>query len=138
MLTLFFSPFGTINRLPFLAGLIFSLFLMLSAAGIMMLPVVGLQRQVITNWTSISTFLIYLIAVIITLTGFWCSLCVHLKRLADLNVTRWLVLIPFIGGMAASPGVPLVLQVLVQVITLLYMGALLFWPSRTTTSTSNT
>ncbi|HSX19885.1 MAG TPA: hypothetical protein VLG38_02025 [Gammaproteobacteria bacterium] len=128
MFRLLFDPRGGIPRLPFLLGVVVSFVLLLLSFGLLLLP--GYMFGTASSATAISAIIIYVLTVFVLLVSVWISFCVHLKRLYDLNVTRLLILLPFIS-VIANKYIPTSPQAkLMQIIMLVYTVALLFWPTR--------
>lgn len=130
MFNLLFSPYGSITRLPYFIGLVCSTLLMCLSIGLLFLPGYWFTRPHMLGAAPILTVVLYLIAAIFAGMSFWCTVCIHLKRLTDLRVTRWLILIPFIGGIAEKSVTIPPLQLFIQLLIFAYILVLLLWPSR--------
>lgn len=122
MLKLLFTPEGAIPRKRFIIGLIVSL-----------LIVVGLSLliQITLNVLNISLGLTeYLCLVFVIVLGLWMKTCLMLKRISDLRVSRWLMVIPIATAYAARFFPSTWVLLACGLIGLLFFVLLLVWPSR--------
>jgi uncharacterized membrane protein YhaH (DUF805 family) len=123
-LNLLFSPEGAIRRIPFFLGILLS-----TALGYLLNVLFDLALTV--SHADHLLLITYLLLITIVLIGFWMNTCLTLKRLSDLDVTRWLILIPILNAYAARfmpDSMPLLIANLA--ISVIFFLILLLWPSR--------
>lgn len=130
MYNLLFSPFGTINRLPFFLGLIASIFMLWAAIALYFFPTYFLMHEEFQHWTIVMIIFSYAVGLTFGMGSLWSAICLHVKRLTDLKLPFYLVLIPFACGTAEGYLIGTPYNIVAHVISLIYFGGLLFWPSR--------
>lgn len=123
MLDLLFSPHGSITRKPFILGLISSFVLVWIVFIVFELALTASHARLpIVDYAGFCAAIVF---------GLWMNTCLTLKRLSDLRVTRWLMVIPIVGAYAARFLPPTMLLIVIHgIIGIAFFLFLLLWPSR--------
>lgn len=130
MFSFLFSPFGNISRLPFFLGLLVSICMMWASVALFFFPTYFLMHKAFHQWVVVLTMFCYLIGVIVGFASLWSAICLHLKRIADLRLSCFLIIIPFACGVAENYLMNTPYSIVIHIILITYLCGLLFWPSR--------
>lgn len=134
MWKLYFSPAGAIHRLHYLYGLIVSTGLLAIGyifAGLPLIKLVSMPHHPrIAQYAPKLAIVLYAICFIFVLLSTWVNICVHLKRLYDLRMPRFLVIIPYFYVMSQKYIPNSIQNTLMIILVTVYIMCLLFWPSR--------
>lgn len=130
MFNLLFSPFGNISRIPFVLGLVASICMVWAAIALFFLPTYFLMHKEYQHWVAVLTMICYLIGMTFGFASLWSAVCLHLKRIADLKLPYFLIIIPFACGAAESYLFNTPFSYAIHAVILVYFCGLLFWPSR--------
>lgn len=142
-LELLFSPYGAVKRMQFLIGMItvtvvtIGLLLIISFVTSKYLANLGLdvhhKRENVQAMLKYETTYYPMLMIMVSVYAAWMKLCLTLKRLRDLALTPWLVLVILgVEGLLYLPVVQntLWMQIVLAIFIFSCLLGLLFYPSR--------
>lgn len=130
MFSLFFSPYGMIDRLHFFIGFLTTILFSMLGLGLLFIPELVFINPTIKNLGPIASFLMYTLGTLFLIASLWTTICVHSKRLADLNLKRFWVVTPFVAAFGQMFVVQWYMRIIFYIILITYLICLFFWPSR--------